>query len=257
MLEGFCKIDGCAGAIYALGYCRKHRERIAKHGDPHWDGRSKGMISKHPMYSAWSGMINRCTNPNHSSYTNYGGAGITVCDRWRYGEGKQSGLEIMIEDIGTRPMGMSLDRIDPNGPYSPDNCRWADASTQRANQTDKSKAGAAASSSAVHIMRWNQKTVDITPIGRQIHAAAALHGKSLNALSRDMGYKHSGFLSAVCRGRKKPPQKVLAYIEALLGSGASGGDRTPDQLDGNSPLWVICRMVSALTFHRSASISGV
>jgi len=73
-------------------------------------------------------MIERITNTNHKSYLFYGGRGITVCDRW------VNSFELFLEDMGERPDGMTLDRIDPNGNYEPNNCRWADDKTQRHNQ---------------------------------------------------------------------------------------------------------------------------
>ena len=78
----------------------------------------------------WSAMKNRCYNPNDAAYKNYGGRGIKVCDRW-LGE---DGFYNCMVDMGTMPDGYSLDRIDNNKDYSPDNCRWATRNTQRANQ---------------------------------------------------------------------------------------------------------------------------
>lgn len=75
-------------------------------------------------------MVDRCTNPKNSCYKYYGGRGIRVCERWL----GQAGLKHFIEDMGPRPEGFSIDRIDPDGDYCLENCRWADYTTQSYNR---------------------------------------------------------------------------------------------------------------------------
>jgi hypothetical protein len=75
-------------------------------------------------------MRDRCTNPNHVAWAHYGGRGITIAPAW-------NDFTVFLADMGERPEGTSLDRIDNNKStdgYSPENCRWASAKTQRANQ---------------------------------------------------------------------------------------------------------------------------
>jgi len=88
--------------------------------------------SKSSEYRIWSGIIQRCTNPNNNRYSDYGGRGITVCDRWLK-------FENFYADMGDRPDGMSIDREDNDGNYEPDNCRWATDEEQRYNKRNTPK----------------------------------------------------------------------------------------------------------------------
>ena len=84
-----------------------------------------------PLRNTWNGLKGRCTNPNNSKYQDYGGRGITVCDRWLGG----GGFSNFAADMGERPSSKhSLDRINVDGNYEPRNCRWATAVEQMANR---------------------------------------------------------------------------------------------------------------------------
>lgn len=92
-------------------------------------------VSKLPEYGIWTALKRRCFNRNSKDFYRYGGRGITVCDRWNFGEEYKTGFECFLEDMGPRPSEKhSLDRIDNDAGYYPDNCRWATADVQARNQ---------------------------------------------------------------------------------------------------------------------------
>jgi len=84
-------------------------------------------LEKHPLYHTWEAMRQRCNDPNAANYKNYGGRGISVCKRW-------NDFRKFIEDMGERPQGMTLDRINNDGNYTPKNCKWSTISEQNKNQ---------------------------------------------------------------------------------------------------------------------------
>lgn len=113
------RVDGLqGGTTNSCGCYRldKLREKTVTHG-----------ATNTKTYGVWEGMVQRCNNPKSEGYPNYGGRGIQICSSWL-------DFENFFTDMGERPEGMSLDRIDVNGNYCKENFRWADASVQGFNQ---------------------------------------------------------------------------------------------------------------------------
>ena len=116
------------------------RERSTKHGaagkvvNRHAKGR---VVGRDPVYSVWATMVQRCTNPKDRGYKNYGGRGITVCDRWK------NSFAAFKTDMGPRPEGLMIERRDNDSGYAPYNCYWADRTTQNNNTRRNKKVVAA------------------------------------------------------------------------------------------------------------------
>jgi len=108
----------------------KNAQKLTIHGYT-----SKGRVNGNRTYVSWKGMKMRCNNPNDEHYPDYGARGIRVCDRW------VNDFKAFVADMGERPEGLTLDRIDVDGNYEPSNCRWADYFTQN-NNTRRNKQSA-------------------------------------------------------------------------------------------------------------------
>jgi hypothetical protein len=99
------------------------RERIVAQSTTHGHKTREGTS---PTYNSWSNMMARCTRPTHPRYKDWGGRGITVCERWLV-------FENFLADMGEKPPGKTLDRKENSGNYEPGNCRWATPAEQAAN----------------------------------------------------------------------------------------------------------------------------
>lgn len=103
---------------------------------------------RHPMYNSWAGMKQRCKDTNADNYKNYGGRGIKVCDRWL-----ESFENFRDDMLPSWKQGLQLDRIDVNGNYDPNNCRWATPSENAKNRRNK-----ASVQSQYLGVAWSKKT---------------------------------------------------------------------------------------------------
>jgi len=125
-----------AGLVKSCGCWRAEstKKRSTTHGK-----------TKTTEYFAWINMRNRCYYKKSETFNRYGALGITVCDQWR------DSFETFLADMGKCPPDHSLDRIDPAGNYSPENCRWADMETQQTNKKRTKKATLNGETKAVSI----------------------------------------------------------------------------------------------------------
>ncbi len=145
-----CKVPGCTGLgawdnrfqkrYLNNGYCGAHYMRLhrklglrpsialQKFGEDR---------SNHPLYVTYASMKKRCQNKNHKDYKHYGGRGINICERWL----GVDGFKNFLTDMGERPKGLSLDRIDNEGNYEPNNCRWTTWKVQANNRRTRQAHG--------------------------------------------------------------------------------------------------------------------
>lgn len=148
ILDKKCSVEGCERAASCRGWCDMHYRRWRKFGDVNNAGnrykftaedraknievRSTYRKKDSSLYGLYRGMVARCTNPTNKDYARYGAKGVTVCDRWLGHDGYGN----FCADMGDRPKGYSIDRIDGDKGYCPENCRWASPKQQVLNRKE-------------------------------------------------------------------------------------------------------------------------
>ncbi len=143
--------------------CLKREMTVARNiaGTTHGQSHSLGIRAPSPTYRTWMMMIQRCCNPKHQAFARYGGRGITVCDRWR------ESFEAFEADVGTRPNGLTLDRVDNSKGYEPGNCRWATRMEQ--NRNTRSNRMLTLDGETLCLIAWAERySIEATTISERI-----------------------------------------------------------------------------------------
>lgn len=135
--DGLCCIKGCKKSIRTAAFCNTHYMRYYRYGHPLrtvgslWATPSNRVLpEKLRERHTWQAMLARCYKTQNKNYAHYGARGIKVCDAW------VNDFDTFYRDMGPRPFGCSLDRINVDGPYMPSNCRWASVTEQNRNRRD-------------------------------------------------------------------------------------------------------------------------
>jgi len=128
-MDKICTVKDCKEKLSYKGFCIKHYYRWKRHGSPFVVKIERHGMRNTSEYVCWRHMKQRCNDPSNATYKYYGGKGITVCDRWL------NSFTNFYQDMGRKPSSKhSIDRIDNNGNYEPNNCRWLTAVQQSMNK---------------------------------------------------------------------------------------------------------------------------
>jgi hypothetical protein len=180
LLNGKSQSCGCLRAELSA-------ERETKHGH------SKGHSPPSPTYQIWLQVVAWCHNPKNRYYANYGGRGITVCDRWRQ-------FEHFLADMGERPPGLTLRRFDNDGPYCPENCHWAPRLTSDGQI-------------------WGFKTIMCDGVELPLAAAARRKGISIGLLRYRLAHGWDPQKALQPAGADAKPKKISKKQALMIANG--------------------------------------
>ncbi len=132
-----CSVEGCQNNYRTRKLCNKHYKRLWKLGRLSKNGqfnennyeRGSHRLTRSPEYVSWQKMKTRCYYVKCNKYARYGGRGIIVCDRWKFS------FENFLKDMGNKPKGYHIDRINNDGNYEPSNCRWVSPQVNNQNSS--------------------------------------------------------------------------------------------------------------------------
>lgn len=181
-----CLVENCERTIRANGYCERHYKNYKRTGNPLGATKrlTRGVATRHPLYRMWAGMRQRCMNPTSRSYSDYGGRGIKICERW-------DEFWDFVDDMGPRPSQIhSLDRTDVNGNYEPANVKWATSLEQS----------------------WNRRSTQLTEEDRKNILRLKLEGKNSSEISRELGTEYEATLRFVNKQSYVPDTRNYSEI---------------------------------------------
>lgn len=197
------------GRSTSCGCLRKEKAKIqcVTHGHCRRTGRSR-------TYSVYSNMISRCCCSTNSRYSDYGGRGINVCDRWR------ESFEAFLEDMGECPYGLTIERIDNNGNYSPENCRWATRKEQGRNK--RTSRFLTYNGKTMTLIEWSEETnIPVKVIYSRINRCGWSIERALAGYSRNNNPRtitHNGVTLTIGEWSKRTglsPQLIRIRIDRL------------------------------------------
>lgn len=178
-----CSVENCDRYVKAHGVCSKHYFNLRRCGNPLGATKrtTRGAASRHPLFRTWQGMHRRCEDPGAKGYENYGGRGISVCERW-------GDFWNFADDMGPKPSANhSIDREEVDGNYEPGNCRWATSKEQG----------------------WNRRCVTLDAAKRD--EIRRLRGTlSARKIAKQIGVRYDGVLNFLKGEKKEAPEFIPA-----------------------------------------------